>query len=243
MLDIFRNSIWTFIGTVVASIALAAFIIIHFVQRQSKRLVVESVVRVPLLANHFSVIEGLGITFGGQPLSNAIVVVVRVTNSGNTPILVSDYESPLSLEFTDGSTVLSADVMSSQPDGIKMNMSFSGCVTMLSPQLLNPADTVTCRILLKDSDGKFKASGRVVGVNTIEQRLQPSVRPFVLRLASIPLVSGAYLFSPSPKSSSFSDIRAEELPYMAVALLGFALMIVGTRADIRNRFRKRINEV
>jgi hypothetical protein len=238
MLEILRDSIWTFFGTLAATAAIAVTIAIYFGQRQRKRLFVETVARVPLLANRVKGVDGLQITFQGEPLSDAAVLLVLITNAGNTPILASDYESPLSFEFTEGSAVLAADVLLSQPEGIPLNISISGRRAILSPQLMNPTDTVTCRFLLKNTDGKFETKGRVAGVKRIERRRQTSVLPPVLTFVSFVLVVSAFILSPNPKSSTFADVRLEEIPYIGVMLLGSFTLLLGMATDFCARLRK-----
>jgi hypothetical protein len=238
MQELLRDSIWTFIGTVVAIAAILISIVLYIYQRQRKRLFVETIARIPLLSSHMQGIVGLQLTFKGKPVTDATILLVQVSNFGNTPILASDYETPLSLEFAKDVEVLAADVISSQPKGIPLSISTSGYCAILSPHLLNPTDIVTCRILLKNSDGKYVATCRVTGVKSIEKPANSALFMSATTLTSFFIVVGSYMLSPEPKSNGIFDIRQDELPYFVVSLIGIAIMLFGMLYDLRAQLRK-----
>lgn len=192
MLELFRDSAWTFVDVVVALTAIAVAVAIYFAQKRKKGLLVETIANVPLLTIGKNGIDGLEIKFQGKPLDDAVVVLARVINSGNTPILASDYEQPVTFEFWDRSSLLSADVIATQPGGIPIKITIGDRLASLSSHLLNPADSVTCRFLLTDSNGQYLPRCRIAGVQQIEKPRSPS-RSVGLALTAIVLFLAVFI--------------------------------------------------
>src|SRR6266853_5074399 len=99
MVDLLRDPAWQFVGAVFALIAIVASVWIFLAQRPKKRLLVQTVARVPLVALGSNGIPGLQITFNGNAVENASVFQVRVENIGNVPIVAADFEHPVRVEF------------------------------------------------------------------------------------------------------------------------------------------------
>ena len=238
MIEILRDSIWTFVGTLFALAAIVVAIAIYYGQRERKRLLVETLARVPLLALGKRGIDGLQLTFRGEPLTEASVLLVRVSCVGNRPIVAIDYDSPISFSFLGNAQVLVADVVSTDPAGVPIAIDAASNSATLTRHMLNPGDTVTCRMLIKESDGKFDVSGRIAGVKRIERSRSVSILPAIATMVALAVTISAFLLSPSPKSLTLADLRPEELPYVIAMLVGLITLLIGGTADLKSRLRK-----
>jgi hypothetical protein len=93
---------------------------------------------------------------------------LRLANRGNTPILPTDYIEPVTIRFPEHVGILSAEVAHTKPDNLKVELLLDGLLE-LQPILLNDGDSVTIRFLLAGAGGQFTVTGRIAGVNRIEE--------------------------------------------------------------------------
>lgn len=241
MFEFLRDSLWTFVGVLLALLAILVSIGVYYAQKQRKRITVETLARVPLIAIGKEGIEGLAITFNGEPLERATVVLIRVTNTGNMPILGADFESPLSFEFAGDSKILSAAVVSSEPPRIPIAVTIAGATATLSPHLLNPNDSLTCRILLLASESKFISFARIAGVKTIEDSRPVSFTQPSLGLLGIGALAFFVWFYLKPKTDSIFLVEPEDLPFLVGMTLLLSFVVVLQFSQLRSRLI-RLNE-
>jgi hypothetical protein len=241
MPELLRDSVWTFFGALLALAAILVSIAVYYAQKQRKRVTVETLARVPLIALGKEGIEGLAITFNGEPIQKATVVLIRVANAGNAPILSADFEAPLSFEFSPESKILSASIVSSEPPKMPITVSVAGPTATLSPHLLNPTDSLTCRVLLSASDSKFTSQGRIVGVKQIKGARRVSVVAPLSTLICMAVVVGAFWLWPAP-ASRCPYLRPEEMPFAAVMILAFLVSIIINVGDARAGVKRRREE-
>ena len=242
MLEILRDSVWQFIGAVLALIAIGVTIAVFMAQRLRKRIAFDVLANIPLLTVSEESVSNLKLYFDGVPLDNATLFLLRILNAGNAPIATVDYEHAIRLEFAPNSKILAAEIVDSLPDRLPIKVIHPDRnVAEFSPCLLNPGDSFTCRILGSDLSRKYAVTGRIAGVGSIESMRQSTL--FTLS----PLVIGATIFvalflsSPSPKSFGWADLRDEELPYaismfLIMALTAFLQAFV-IRRQTANRLR------
>jgi hypothetical protein len=238
MAELLRDSLWTFIGAVLALVAIVVSVLIFYAEKQRKRLKVETVARVPLVTLGKEGIDGLEITFEGKPLRQATVVMARISNPGNVPIRTADFESPLTFEFLSDAQLLSASVMATVPERMPVTTTVAGQTVVLTPHLLNPGDSVTVRALLSGGPARFTPIARVVGVPRIEGAARTSVWQPIVSLAGIATVLISFWMSPSPASLRMSEIRAEEIPYLLAALVGGIVAVGSMMVELSNRVQR-----
>lgn len=237
MQELLRDSIWTFVGSLLALIAIGATFWVYAMQRPRKRLLIERIARVPLITMGTDRIEGLEIRLNGELVESASVVVVRITNSGNRPITAEEFERPVTLRFEEGATVLHAEISEPSPNGLIVATNSEGRELQIEKCLLNPGDTFLCRALVRDSGGRYEPSARVVGMKDIETSRPVSiVRPLAM-VSCVVVMLIAYFLSPSPSSKHLTELRPDEIPYflgMTIAMLTLAILMMG---DLKARLR------
>lgn len=225
MSELLRDSIWTFVGALLAMVAIVVSIFIYVRQKPRKRLRVERVTGVPLVRGSSQGIDGLQVSFKGKPLTGASIVIAEISNSGNHPIQSNDFETPICLVFEQQTELLAASVLETQPAGIPAFAEIKGSSAILAPLLLNPNDTVVLRILLAEGVSEFKPFARIAGVSTIESRLSVSLWPPIVGLFSVAIGVVALITSPLPRSNGVSEIRAEEVPHLIAVVFATMLML------------------
>lgn len=237
MHELLRDSIWTFVGSVLAFIAIGATFWVYALQRPRKRLLMERVARVPLVTIGTDRIEGLEIRLNGELVESASVVVVRITNSGNRPIPAEEFEYPISLRFEKEATVLHAEIYEPSPKGLVVATKSKGRDLQIEKCLLNPGDTFLCRALVRDSRGRYEPSARVVGMKDIETSRPVSIVKPITMVSCVAVALIAFFLSPSPSSKLPTELRPEEIPYLLAMLLAALTLLILMLSDLKTKLR------
>ncbi len=141
--------------------------------------------------------KGLRVLLGEDCVGNFAVVLLRVANTGGSPILAADFESPLSISFKNVKKVYFSAVKSAVPSNLRPVNTSNGNTVQIAPMLLNPRDSfiVEAGIDLgdKEEDLEIVAEARVVGVSSIRTLSKAD--------------------APSEKTKKMSDL--EKLQYIA----------------------------
>ncbi len=220
-----RDTIWTFIGAILALTAIIVSILIYLAQKQRKRLRVENVAWMPLARIGSQGIEGLEVTYKGRSLANPSIIMARISNPGNAAIQSADFEAPITLEFEKNTEILETSVVETQPNGIPVSAEIKASTAVLSPHLLNPGDVVVVRIFVGNGKPKFKPFARIAGVRVIETQAGTSLWPPVLSILGLLILVGSMILSPAPTTFHIMAVRGEEIPYAIAAAFGGLLMI------------------
>lgn len=237
MIALLQDPIWQFVGAVLALLAIGVTVWVYLAQRTKRRLLVEHIARMPLMAIGAKKIPGLKISIDEQSIAEATIVLVRVTNAGNASLVAADFESPVSLTFGPKARILYADVAEFSPSSLQVSVTYTGNVVQFGRQLLNPGDTFSCRILVQDSLGKYLVGGRVVGVREIETSSKPRIGPSVAIVVGMFISIASLVLAPKPDPIPLK-ITIEEMPYLVVALGGSLTAGVFAFLELLSRFKK-----
>lgn len=159
-----RDPIWQF---VIGILALALTFVGTWRALNTKALSVEVVSETPLLTVQDEAAGRLQIAFEGKPVQDVILSIIKVSNTGDVPILVTDFQRPLTLSFGQNAEVLSAEVVEMTPPNIGASAKAVSNIVELSPVLLNSGDTATLKILLTKYENNVTVDARIVGVGQV----------------------------------------------------------------------------
>jgi len=169
MLEILRDQVWEFVGGVfLGLVAIIVTIILWRTQRRRKALSYEIISRTPLLSVEDEVKGKVQILFDGNPVQDIHLVVLKIINSGNVPIVSTDYERPVSLSFGENPRILTAEVSETDPDNLEISVDIQATKVMLDPVLLNGGDSITLKFLVSQLD-EINIDGRIIGVKDIRK--------------------------------------------------------------------------
>ena len=154
MLDILRDSIWQFIGAILALIA----IILILVQRKRKALSYKIISNTPLVKIKEDIKGRLQVLFDEKPVESIYLIIIKFINSGNLPIKSADYESPVNLNFNEDVQLLTAEVIDTNPKTLEASAKIEGTKVLLKPTLLNENDSITIKVLVNQFDGNFSVT-------------------------------------------------------------------------------------
>ena len=111
----------------------------------------------------------LEILFDGQPVFDAHIFVIEIRNTGNVPIISTDYEKPIEIVFAEKAEILSAAIVERVPENLGLTFGFSDVSTHIKPALLNPNDSITLKFLLRDNSDDPAVNARIVGISSIQK--------------------------------------------------------------------------
>src|SRR5262245_14763372 len=118
------------------------------------------------LVNPAGASEKVRVTYDGQYVKNLTKLSARVSNIGDTPIEKRDIEEPLVFTLQSGA-VLAAEIVSTQPSGLRVGKTHDPRSVRLDHGLLNPGDSIALEILTDGDPGWPSASARVSGVQAL----------------------------------------------------------------------------
>jgi len=233
MPEALRDPIWQFIGALLAFSAIVISILLYWMQRRRKVLSYEIVSRTPLLSVEEEVKGKLQILFDGSPVQDVHLVIIKVMNSGNMPIVSADYERQVRIAFGENTRILTAEVSETSPDNLEASVSLESKAVVLAPILLNSGDSITVKMLVSQFDREISVDGRIVGVKTIKRAGEGRVQYYILTMGGMVLtLVGTIVLTrssppPPPDQPSLSERLPEILPFLLLVFLGYAMMLIG----------------
>lgn len=166
MLDLFRDPVWQFVGVV---LAIGVPVAIYQLQKQSKRFAYEIIARTTLLTVREELESKVQVLYDGSPVQSLTVFLVRVWNAGSEPIKSIDFERPLSFSAAAPAQILTVATAVVLPESLTPELVFEAHSLTLAPMLLNPGDSLTLKVLVKDASASLKPDARIVGVTRIQE--------------------------------------------------------------------------
>lgn len=171
MTEIFRDTIWQFIGVFFGIVAIIVSVIIYRLQQAKKYLSYQVLSETSLLNVDKEVEQKIQILFEGNPVQTVYLLLIKFINSGNIPILPTDYLKAVNVVFNERCKILSAEILEKEPKSIDVTAKTENTRISLTPTLLNSDDFFVLKILVSEFDGDVEVEGRIIGVKKINKGL------------------------------------------------------------------------
>jgi hypothetical protein len=180
MLEFLRDSIWQFIGAIFGIIAILISLVIFFLQRSKKSLAYEVVTSSPLFTAKEEIKEDLEVYFKKKLVKDVQLIILKVKNDGNQPILKTDFDEPLKFIFDNNSEVLTAEIIS-KTESLTIALLVNNNEITINPSLLNSGDFFEIKVV-NSQESDVKCEGRVVGIEKIRKNTESSKKGFFSEL-------------------------------------------------------------
>lgn len=145
------------------------FAYVAYRRHKRKRLSYEIISNTPLLSVKSEVKGRIKIYLDDRPVEDVNLIMIRITNIGNDPILSKDLTTPITINFDEAAKLLSVEIFERIPvDMLLPDMALSNNWIALSPQLLNEKDSITIKILGSGVTSAPIVRARIAGVEKIE---------------------------------------------------------------------------
>jgi hypothetical protein len=226
---------WQFlIGALIAIVTIIVSIVIYFKQRSRKRLSYRILSNTVLLGVEEEVKKDIQLSYKGKAIVGVRLLVLRIFNSGNVPVVSTDYEKPISIDLGKETRVLTAEVIKKSPPNLQSAISIEDHVVTLYPALLNPADSITTKMLVTKYENGLEVNSRIIGVSRVEELREGSLLTKVI-LAYLAILL-TWLLGSIAWSSTFRVPFFEVFSYFSLIFYAFfALAIVAVSASTRAR--------
>lgn len=161
------------INAAIGLLTIIVSILIYRKQQSRKGITYEVISDNPILSLKKELKGRVQVLFDAKPIDDARLVIIRIWNSGNVPILPQEYGDPIRFDFGENAEILDADVLETIPsnmtDKAKASLSLEAGGVVLEPILLNSRDSITFKVLLAQmqSTREIKVNARIVGINQI----------------------------------------------------------------------------
>jgi len=101
------------------------------------------------------------------PLPDAHLLILKLSNSGNLPILREDFEDAIQFNFGNEIKILSAEIVNTEPGELKDRVPFKVDTenAFLGPLLLNSKDTITFKVLLSGRNFRIIPHAQIKGLS------------------------------------------------------------------------------
>lgn len=240
MLELLRDPLWQFVGVLLALLAIGASIAIYRLQKLNKRLAYEIVSRANLLTVREELENKVQVLYDGGPVRSLTVFLIRVWNAGSEPIRSTDFERPLSFSAVAPAQILTAATTKVLPESLTPELVFGAHSLTVTPMLLNPGDSLTLKVLVKDASVSLRPDARIVGVTRVQEGDGSSRRFAALTgLGMLMFFAGAALaafYAPKPVEGPPLPLASKIA--IAVAIVGYLLAgYAALRSGVLRRFR------
>jgi hypothetical protein len=168
-METLRDPIWQFVGAALALAAIFLSVLFFLWQRNKKEIRYDLVYITSLFSANEGIKKRLKVYLDDNIVSSFDLITIRVYNSGNVPILKSDYDEPIRFTFEETVQIYAAEVAETKPSGIPVTLSKNANVVTLNPFLMNREDSILVKIWAT-SDNKIQGvdiTGRISGVKDL----------------------------------------------------------------------------
>lgn len=160
MSEIIRDPFWQFIGVIFTVVS----IVIVILQIKRKELSYNIIINTPLLSIDKQIEDKITILYEDATVDNLQLIILRVCNTGNTPIEKSDYERPISFSFGKDSFIFAESVLDKKPENLKITFQKEKDKIIFYPILLNKKDEFSIKVFVNNYKGEINPDCRIVGV-------------------------------------------------------------------------------
>jgi hypothetical protein len=165
---------WKPLLTIIGLFLAAGAILVEYTLAPRKQLQVLLEASIPLVDVRPEAADNITILYNDQPVSNAILYQIRLENTGNQPILPSDYIRPIVFSIAPPNEIADVSIVDLEPPSVDIKISkTSQYQAELTPALLNVGDSVTVRLAIvtkhsEDALNDIWIGGRIVDVKEIK---------------------------------------------------------------------------
>jgi hypothetical protein len=212
-------------------------ILIYRLQRQNKHLDYEIVSATPLILGEATGIEALELRYKGELIENPYLLLFRLINAGNQPIVPDDYQEEICVRLNEPAQVLTAEITGASPGLSNAKVQADGCNAVVSKLLLNPGDWLAIKLLARQAPEQTKVEGRIAGVTAIRPYDVGATEKRFDRFVTMPVLILGMI-------TGFVGIWVESIVIFTVgAIAFFGVLAVSVYLGQRTQKRRRAMQV
>jgi hypothetical protein len=249
-MEFFQSSVGQGIEAIIVfgSLLLAGFCFLK--QRRRKEISYRILANTPVLTVRREVEDRVRMTLGGHQIADARLVMIRLWNSGNIPIVTNDYILPITFNFGRDVEILDAEILETNPNNIQVPLKLDTLVKQehisdekgkgvsvdgvrfrnltIEPPLLNSSDCFTLKVLLTNAPYKEKIQldGRIVGVKELHDAWKDEIDQLMIGLRLVLIGMIIILSAIFIIAIPFHSIINPNI-FLVIMLFGCLLLVIG----------------
>jgi hypothetical protein len=176
-------SIYSLGAIVLGLLTLAATVAVPFLslrRERPRRGLAYEVRSYPLALVRRQAQDRIQVSYEGHELHHPGLVAVRLRNRGNTPILASDFEEPLTVVLPPGAHLLDATIEDGSPADLTPRLDTDATSVKVKPLLLNPRDEFELSLLVDNMSGGIAVTARIAGISRLRENAPRTTRSWPL---------------------------------------------------------------
>jgi hypothetical protein len=178
------------------------------------------------------------IFYKGKSVQQVNLIILQIVNSGNIPVIPTDYEIPISIDLGNEAQILTAQIVNTNPNNLRASINVETKRVSMSPMLFNPNDSISLKILATKFGKKITVDGRIAGVVKIQQLTEDSKISKVMTIGwFVTMLLGVSI----QILGTITGLILATGPLL-IALIAIGLSLLGISSWIDHRTRKRINK-
>ena len=220
-----RDQAWSFVAI---PITIILTVWVYKAQRNRTKLTYEVISRQAILSAEEEHEGKLQVLYDGEEVKDVRIIVLKLRNSGNTSIKPSDHIDCIKIKTGENSKILSVDVPSVEPEGLRAEIKISEARDhiRLEPLLLNPKDSITIKLVVSNLK-KTKITCRIAGVQSIQQLDAFSGQYVYFALSFIFMIVGMIVLA--SHSPSLVPTSTGEWVGIGLIALGYIPFLIGMK--------------
>lgn len=111
--------------------------------------------------------DDVEVTFKGKKINNLWLILVKFTNTGNTPIESKDFDRPISLIIEKNSKIFHFEYSSLIPSDLPIQLDSKENAVVISPLLLNMNDSFVIQLITAGESPRFSVNTRISGIEKV----------------------------------------------------------------------------
>lgn len=166
-----RQLNWGALGTIVTVIGLIFTFWIWNNDQNSHSLKMEIISVTALQPTDLGNVSALNlkIMIDDQEIKTPYLTVLKITNNGSKPIMITDFESPIEFKVSEEVKIRKFRINETTPRDLNPNISLHNNVCYINPLLLNSNDSITISLLTSEQVPVFqKPRIRIANIPSIE---------------------------------------------------------------------------
>jgi hypothetical protein len=184
----------------------------------------------------------LRIFYEDQPTQDLSLLVIKLSNSGNTDIPAKEFEEKITLSTNENSKILSVTVVEKTPENLSEKIGLFNSYFTIEPLLLNSKDSITMQLLVSNFSGEISVKGRIEGIKEIRElkvsRFQYVSIPLGVFLTILgQLIALAYRTKATP-APPFGTIIGETISSAGLMLASVSILYDLYYSDFLDKLRK-----
>ncbi|MCE1005635.1 hypothetical protein [Pseudomonas monteilii] len=114
-----------------------------------------------------SKIRNLELFLDGNKLEAPYASTMELVNTGSKPIVSKDFETAIEIYLADGARFAGAQVISTSPPDLPLQLNVTDQTIVVSKHLSNPGDTMILSIVTSGKRPEFAVKARIAGISQI----------------------------------------------------------------------------